>query len=231
MTAMLLTARPLALAYRVLASAVILWGIGRVSGLWAGQFSAVSFLYYTVLSNVLCLIWMLLSAAGTVRDARADGWRGASTPSARGAAAVMQAITVTMLIYLFVLAPALFTQPGAYEPFTLTDNLVHIVTPLLVIVDWLLFVPKGRLRGYDPLLWALIPYAYLAFAFAYSALGGRFAGGTAVPYPFMDVETHGVGGVVAWIAGLTVALVAVGYVFVGLDRLLRRAPATPPDAA
>jgi len=224
---MIVRSRLLAFGYRAVAALVIVVGIARVSGLWSATPSWSAFLYYTVLSNVLCLVWMVLSAIGTLRDAQRDGWTGASTPSARGAAAVMEAITVTMLIYLFVLAPALFTQPGAYQPFTLTDNLVHIVTPILVIVDWLLFVPKGRLRRYDPLLWALIPYAYLVFAFAYSALGGRFAGGTTVPYPFMDVATNGVGGVAAWIAGLTVALVAVGYVFFGLDRLLARAVTSP----
>jgi len=224
---MIVRSRILAFGYRAIAALVIVIGIARVSGLWTATPTWSAFLYYTVLSNVLCLAWMVLSAIVTLRDAQREGWSGASTPSARWAAAVMQAITVTMLIYLFVLTPALFTQPGAYQPFTLTDNLVHIITPILVIVDWLLFVPKGRLRPVDPLLWALIPYAYLVLAFSYSALGGRFAGGTTVPYPFMDVAKNGVGGVVAWIAGLTVALVAVGYVFFGADRLLARAVTSP----
>lgn len=220
---MVLPYRTLSFAYRALASFVILLGIARVSGLWTATPTWSAFLYYTVLSNVLCLVWMVWSAVYTVRDAQRKGWDGFSTPSARGAAAVMMAITVTMLIYLFVLAPGMFTQPGAYEPFTLTDNLVHIITPVLVIVDWLLFVPKGRLVWYDPILWATIPYSYLAFAFIYSALGGRFAGGTTVPYPFMNVETNGLDGVILWIAGLTVALLAVGYLFYGLDRVLTRA--------
>ncbi|MDC7804560.1 Pr6Pr family membrane protein [Sphingomonas sp. BLCC-B65] len=224
---MIARSRILAFGYRAVASLVIVIGIARVSGLWTATPTWSAFLYYTVLSNVLCLAWMVLSAITTLRDAQRDGWIGASTPSPRWAAAVMHAITVTMLIYLFVLAPALFTQPGAYQPFTLTDNLVHIVTPILVIVDWALFVPKGRLGRYDPLLWALIPFAYLVFAYTYSALGGRFAGGTTVPYPFMDVARHGVGGVAAWIVGLTLALVAVGYVFVGCDRLLARAVTSP----
>lgn len=219
---MALAHRTLALGYRALASLVILVGIVRVSGLASGDPSWNAFLYYTVLSNVLCLVWLAWSAVVTLRDGRTHGWSGVSTPSARFAAAVMEAITVTMLIYVFVLAPALFTQPGAYRPFTLTDNLVHIITPILVIVDWLLFVPKGRLKTYDPLLWALIPYAYLAFAFTFGALGGEFAPGVHVPYPFMDVEANGLDGVIAWIAGLTVALVAVGYVYFGLDRALAR---------
>ncbi|EIC08407.1 hypothetical protein OR221_1500 [Microbacterium laevaniformans OR221] len=224
---MIARSRILAFGYRAVAGLVIVIGIARVSGLWTASPNWSAFLYYTVLSNVLCLGWMVLSALATLRDAQHDGWSGTSTPSPRAAAAVMQTITVTMLIYLFVLAPALFTQPGTYRPFTLTDNLVHIVTPILVIIDWALFVPKGHLRRYDPLLWVLIPFAYLAFAYTYGAFGGRFAGGTSVPYPFMNVAKHGVGGVALWIGGLTVGLVAVGYVFVGCDRLLARAFTSP----
>ncbi|WP_454261257.1 Pr6Pr family membrane protein [Pseudoxanthomonas mexicana] len=223
--------RLLAFFYRALAALVIVFGIARVSGLWTATPTWSSFTYYTVMSNVLCLVWMVLSAIVTVRDAQRDGWTGVSTPSARWAAAIMEAITVTMLIYLFVLVPSLFTQPGAYEPFTLTDNLVHIITPILVIVDWLLFVPKGRLRAYDPLLWALIPYAYLAFAFTYGALGGEFAPGVRYPYPFMNVEVNGLGDVILWIVGLTVALVGVGYIYYALDRLLARVGAPRPAVA
>lgn len=73
-------------------------------------------------------------------------------------------------------------------------------------------------------------YAYLVFAFGYSALGGRFAGGTRAPYPFMNVATNGVGGAALWIVGLTVALIAVGYAFFGLDRLLARTGREPRPA-
>jgi hypothetical protein len=217
---MLLPCRPLALAYRVVAALVMAWGIGRVSGFFDGHPSAVQFLYYTVLSNILCLVWMVVSAVRTATDLRRDGARGASTPSARFALAVPFAITVTMLIYLIVLVPEAFTQNTGYTPFTLTDNLVHIITPALAIADWLLFVPKGRARWSDPIAWAGIPFAYLAFAFVYGALGGTFGGGTRYPYPFMDLERNGLGGVVLWIVGLTVALEVVAYLYVCLDRAL-----------
>lgn len=212
--------RRIALVFRVLSAGAIVWGVGRISGLWDGHPSAVQFLYYTVLSNLLCLVWFVLLAVRSIRDLRADGARGWSTPSPRFSAAVMFAITVTMLIYLVVLVPETFTQGNDYVPFTLTDNLIHIVAPSLAIADWLLFVPKGRVRLFDPLLWALIPYAYLVFAFAYGAAGGTFGGGTQYPYPFMEVDRLGLGGVALWIIGLTVALEAVAYVYVALDRLL-----------
>lgn len=223
---MTLELRGLAFTYRAFASLVIAVGIARVSGVLSGDPAWSAFLYYTVLSNVLCLVWMLVCAVRTVRDATVDGWHGVSAPAPRFAGAVMMAIIVTMLIYLVVLVPSLYVQPGTYEPFTLTDNLVHIITPLLIIGDWLLFIPKGRLRPHDPLLWTLIPLGYLVFAFGYSAVGGRFGSGSRYPYPFMDVDVLGVGGVALWIAGLTVALVGVGYGIYGLDRWLgsRRSP-------
>lgn len=211
--------RPAALVYRVVALAVILTGIIRHADLLSGQPAWTTVLFYTMVSNLLCLAWVVLLIVRTVRDLRRSGRFGTSTPSARGSGAVMFAITVTMLIYLIVLVPARFAD-GDAEIFSLTDNLIHIITPVLVIVDWLVFVPKGSFRWIDPPLWTLLPYVYLTWAFAYGALGGEFTPGHAYPYPFMDVDVLGLAGVAQWIIALTVALVAVGYVFVVIDRIL-----------
>lgn len=211
--------RPVALVYRLVTLAVILTGVIRHANLLTGDPSWTTVLFYTMVSNLICLGWVLLLIVRTVRDLRQSGSFGTSTPSARGSGAVMFAITVTMLIYLIVLVPTRFAD-GDAEIFSLTDNLIHIITPVLVIVDWLVFVPKGSFRWVDPLLWTLIPYAYLTWAFAYGALGGEFTPGQTYPYPFMEVDALGLGGVAQWIIALTVALIAVGYVFVIIDRVL-----------
>nr|WP_201470477.1 Pr6Pr family membrane protein [Microbacterium hydrocarbonoxydans] len=214
-----INARPIALVYRIIALAIILAGIVRHSDILTGQVSWTTLLFYTMLSNLLCLAWMLLVVVRTVRDLRHRGRSGTSTPSARFSGAVMMAITVTMLIYLIVLVPTRFAD-GDADIFSLTDNLIHIVTPVLMIVDWLLFVPKGAFRWIDPLLWTLIPYAYLVWAFVHGALGGEFTPGQRYPYPFMDVDALGILGVTRWVAALTVALVVVGLIFVAIDRAL-----------
>ena len=214
--------RPIALVYRLVAVALIATGLIRITGIFSGSPSWSSLLFYTVLSNILCLIWMVLLIIRTIRDLRRNGTYGTSTPSARWSGAVMMAITVTFLIYVIVLLPAAFEQAGDYVPFSFTDNLIHIITPLLLIADWLLFVRKGAFRWIDPLLWAIIPYLYLVFGFTVGALGGEFRPGQKYPYPFMNVDTLGLGGVALWILGLTVALVAVGYVYVAIDRALGR---------
>lgn len=211
--------RPAALAFRVLAFAAILTGVVRNAELLSGAPAWTSFLYYTMVSDLLCLVWMLLLIARTVRDMRSDGAKGTSTPSPRGSGAVMMAITVTMLIYVVVLVPTRVAA-GDADIYSLTDTLIHIVTPALLILDWLLFVPKGAFRWVDPLLWTLIPYAYLVWAFLYGSLGGEFVEGQKYPYPFMDVDALGLSAVATWIVALTVALVAVGFVYVVIDRAL-----------
>lgn len=216
------TLRPVALTYRVLAAGLIAFGIVRITGLFGPDPSLAAFTFYTVQSNLLCLVWMVALVALTARDLRRGGPRGFSTPSPRWSAAVMMAITITMLVYLVVLVPTSFVQGSDYVPFSLTDNLIHIFTPLLLITDWLVFVPKGRLRAGDPLLWLLFPLAYLAFAFVYGGLGGEFSPGQRYPYPFLDVEANGVGGVALWVAGLGVALAGIGYLYYWLDRALAR---------
>lgn len=223
--------RRAALAFRVLAVLVIALGVTRLLGIGDPPISVSSLLFYTMQSNLLCLIWMIVLVVWTARDLRREGPRGWSTPSPRFGGAVMQAITVTMLIYLVVLLPQ--SEPG-YVPFTLTDTLVHVVTPVLLILDWALFSPKGRFRGWDPLLWAALPYLYLLFAFGFGALGGEFSPGKSFPYPFMDITSLGLSGVAIWIAALTVALIVVGYLYVLADRILghvalRRDSPIPPS--
>ena len=212
--------RPLALGFRIIAVAVIAVGIVRIAGLATPTPSWRAFLFYTVMSNLLCLVWMFVLSVVTIRDLRRLGPVGLSTPSARFGGAVMLAITTTLLIYLLVLVPSSFTQDSGYVPFSLTDNLVHIITPCLIIIDWALFSPKGVFRWTEPLLWLLMPAAYLVFALIAGGLGLEFAPGMRYPYPFLNVAEIGAGGVAAWVGVLALGLLAVGYAYVMLDRML-----------
>ena len=42
------------------------------------------------------------------------------------------------------------------------------------------------------------------------------------PYFFVNLDTQGVGGVLMWIGILSVAFVVVGFLFFGLDRLIKK---------
>lgn len=219
---MLVSSRRAALAYRVLWTVVTVLAVGRVSGLLTGSWSPGAFAYFTVLSNVLVLVWAVAQTVRTAVDLRRDGPRGASTVSARGTGFVTMAILTTMLVYCVLLAPTAFTMGGAGGILELTNLLVHVLVPLLAIGDYLLFGPKGSFRVTDPLLWALVPYAYLAFAFVRAEAGGPLPGGGRYPYPFMDVDALGWGAVAINLVVITFALEAVAFALYGVDRALGR---------
>lgn len=62
--------------------------------------------------------------------------------------------------------------------------------------------------------WSFVP------AHAMSSEGASYDKEHIYPYFFLNVETIGVGGVAKWCAVLLAAFVAVGYLLLGIDRLL-----------
>lgn len=219
----LITSRWYALAYRIVAVGLIGLGIVRLAGVFTTTSGWKAFLFYTGQSNVVCLVWLLILALVTVRDIAKRGSRGISSPSPRVSAAVMMTITITMLIYLVFLAPQAFQQSGSgYQPFDLTDTLVHVIAPVLTIGDWLLFAPKGAIGRFDPLVWLAAPVLYLGFVVIWTGFGGDFGAGRTVPYPFLDTAAHGWAGVIVWIALVGIALTGVGYGYRAIDRVLAR---------
>jgi hypothetical protein len=218
----LVSSRRAALAYRVVWAVVTLVALGRITRVFMGEWHPGAFAYFTVLSNVLVLVWAAAQTARTAADLRRDGPVGLSTVSARGAGVVTMSITTTMLVYCVLLAPMSFTMGGPADVFELTNLLLHVVVPLLAIGDYLLFGPKGSFRGYDPLLWALVPFAYLLFAFVRAEVGGPLSVGGQYPYPFMDVDALGWATVAVNLVFITVALEVVAYGIWWLDRVLGR---------
>ena len=97
------------------------------------------------------------------------------------------------------------------------NMLMHDAIPALVPLFWLLFMPKGRLRGHDPLIWAIYPLVYLAYALLRGEFGGRYA------YPFIDVATIGWARTGLNTLGISAGFLLVAFALVRLDT--RLAPA------
>ncbi len=175
------------------------------------------FNYYTILSNTVCLLYFGASLAvnlpGTLRGREAAAWH----PRLEGA--VVFGITVTLLIYHFVLRPGDIAAGKAfYTPLNMTQ---HYVVPIMSILDWLLLCPKGRWRPGDPLLCLLLPLAY----FVYILLRAPFAGnigdtGSPYPYGFIDVQALGVGRVALNALLCAAGMLSLAYVYYLLDRWL-----------
>ncbi|MET3583286.1 fumarate reductase subunit C [Mesorhizobium robiniae] len=126
-----------------------------------------------------------------------------------GVAAVMALVGVIFALLL----QGLRTLAGATAE---ANFLLHQLNPVLVVSFWLLFTRKGALSWRDPLLWALYPLAYLAYALARGAAEGKYA------YPFIDVSAHGWVGVMSNAVVIALGFVAAAEVLVLVDRILAR---------
>jgi hypothetical protein len=110
----------------------------------------------------------------------------------------------------------LILEGGSPHGLGLGNVLLHRVTPVLLPAFWLIFVPKGRLKLADPLLWTLYPLAYLVYVLVRGHLDGRY------PYPFLDVSRIGWDRMTINAAVIGAGFLATGVFVVAVDRMLGR---------
>jgi hypothetical protein len=156
--------------------------------------------YFTVLANSA----VALTFSGM---ALRPGW---APPRLIGGVTI--AIMLVGVVYATLLAGLLDLSGGA----RLADLLLHRVTPVLVPLFWLFAVRHGRLTHRDPLLWAIAPLAYCAYALVRGAREGVYA------YPFLDVARQGWPTTIVTALVIAAAFFATGHAMVWLDQRLKR---------
>ena len=131
---------------------------------------------------------------------------------------------VTFLIYHFVLAPYINADmtnvAGGYG-----NIWVHYITPLWFFFDYLIFDTKGATRITDPFLYMIFPLYYLLFSNIRAVNGELYEYGTFIsqfPYPFLDYAVLGIYGVSAAIIIFTLGDLLIGFLFVGLDQIMKK---------
>ncbi|MBJ2346694.1 MULTISPECIES: Pr6Pr family membrane protein [Pseudomonas] len=164
------------------------------------------FSFFTVLTNTLAavvLTWELTQRESAVR-------RWFLLPAVRSGIAV--SIALVGLAYNVLLRH--LWQPEGWQ--FVADELLHDVMPVLFIIYWGLWVPKGTLRLGHIGLWMIYPLVY----FAYILLRGDLL--AAYPYPFIDVASLGYPQVFINAGGVLAGFVGIALGVVGLDRWLGR---------
>ena len=102
--------------------------------------------------------------------------------------------------------------------------LLHYVMPTAMLLDWLLFTAKGRLRWIDPVKWLAFPLVYGGWTLIHGYAAGWW------PYWFVDVSTLGLGRAALYFAGLLAFFLCVGLAVAAIDRRLGRRDRTPAPA-
>jgi hypothetical protein len=165
------------------------------------------FSYFTILINIMAALALTLPWLAP----RSAAGRFFGAPTVRTGIATY--IIVVGTTYFLILRHLWAPQGWAF----VADASLHYLMPVLFVLDWLLFVPKGTLRFKDALAWIPFPLAYMLWTFVYGALSGFY------PYPFVDVSKLGYGRVTANALGLFAGFLALGLVMIAIDRFWGRA--------
>ena len=161
------------------------------------------FSYFTILSNIVVIIVLLALWRGRIRPTPV--WRALRMDS-------LLMITVTGLIFVIVLAPDVHLQGLQY----VTNTIEHYITPVLTILTFLVWGPRRWFRVATVFTALIIPLAWVAYALARGAVIDAY------PYGFLDVATLGWGKALVNIGGVLVLGIVLGFIYLGLDRLLSR---------
>jgi len=169
------------------------------------------FSYFTIQSNLLVAVSTFLIVTG-----RSDG---------RAFSVVRLASLVGITVTGVVAAVALPPSPSYTTANLLCDRLLHVAVPLLTVVGWVAFGPRGRatMRDIAPALaW---PVVWLVATLSLGPVAGWY------PYPFLNVGTLGFPRVLVTCLLVAVLFVGLCALAVGLDyRLSRRSRVSTPTA-
>ncbi|MFC7448247.1 Pr6Pr family membrane protein [Rhodococcus daqingensis] len=160
------------------------------------------FAFFTIQSNLIVGATSLLLAVNPNR---------ASTVFSVFRLTGLVAITVTGIVTYVALDGLL-----VFDTWALTaDKLLHVVVPIMAVVGWLAFGPRGLTSPRVVKLAVLFPLAYMLFTAIRGPLSSDW-----YPYPFADV--HELGYLRVFINGLVIGLlfVALAAAAAWLDKRL-----------
>lgn len=179
------------------------------------------YVHFTNISNFLCIGVMLTSLIQTAKKKEDNYVTTAPMLKFIG----MLGILLTFLVFNIMLAGAEGRDPQAN--WRIGSLAFHVVLPIMYIADWFFFYERKKCKWYYPIASVAFPLAYVAFLliqaiilkFDSSILIPTTTTPLIYPYFFVNLDTQGVVGVLKWIGILSVAFVAVGFIFFGLDKI------------
>ena len=181
------------------------------------------YVYFTNISNFLCLGVMFAGLVQTVRKKENSYVTAAPMLKFIG----MLGILLTFLVFNILLAGEEGRDPQLN--WRIGSLLFHVLLPIMYIADWFLFYERKKCKWYYPVTSVGFPLAYAIFLLV-QAIILKFDSSILTPTPnsttpliypyfFVNIDKLGVTGVLMWIGILSAAFVAVGFAFFGIDKI------------
>lgn len=203
--------------------------IVATTGVLDGRASWGALEMFTTQSNIACTLYFTVAAVRL--------WSGADRPEdgrpGRPFAPVVKGIVTMAVTVTFLVAWLVLRMGVTFESASSASLLgLHVVVPLMALVDCLLFDEPGHLRWRDAWVWLTAPLLYLLEFVVVLAAGGSLGEGGAgpggaghvsrAPYPFLDIDSLGVGQVALNVVALAAGVLLLGLAAVVVDRVRAR---------
>lgn len=173
--------------------------------------------YFTMQSNFLCLfVLIFFPVFKPTHNTLYYLGKGSATTS----------ILLTSIVYLMALLPnnySMCSLTGNLSSKAIGNLLVHVISPILVLLDYFLFDEKGKFKSYYPWFWILFPILYVRFVYLFHSKGGSFyniGGSKDFAYFFLDYQKVGIIGVCSWMLKIFIFVIILGYLLVWIDKKL-----------
>ena len=147
-------------------------------------------LYYTVQSNIWVGIIFAIFLVYDIMAYRKGGEDIIPNWLRTTKFAITVAITLTCIVYNFVLYPSSLHTDEPTNPFRICSIFTHIIVPILAVFDYFKFDHIMKTKKIT-FLWGLAtPLYYFPFAIICANLGANFGKGQKFPYFFLDYELN-----------------------------------------
>jgi hypothetical protein len=174
------------------------------------------FYYYTILTNILCIIIGLILCFNE------------KLKRPESITIIRFLLGPAIIIVFFVSHFFLKNTSEVYGSIKnisqlLNDLCLHYIVPILYVVDWILFFPKDKVTWKLPFISLSWPIIYCLFVYIRAFFGSEFYTGYGMskyPYIFLDIDKIGILSVCLWILGLAVAHIALGYLYLAINKLI-----------
>lgn len=174
------------------------------------------YVHFTNLSNYLCFGVMLAELIETAKKNVDSYVKTAPFLKFIGVLAIL----LTFLVFNFLLAGRADRDPQAN--WRISSLSFHVVLPIMYVLDWALFYEHKKIRWMHPLAAVVFPLVYVIFVYIRAAILGFNPDAPYIyPYFFLNLETQGIAGVAKWVVILFAGFIALGYIFYGIDKLIK----------
>jgi hypothetical protein len=160
------------------------------------------FKYYTMQTNLMVIIWFILAIVWYNKPESLEKIMGLL----KGAFTLY--ITTTFVFFAILLQ--MFYHPTGWAAFS--NIILHYITPIAFIGDWVLTETKIRYEWKYLLKWIIYPLGYLLFSLMHGEQTGDYL------YPFLNIREIGIPGYLISISFLIGVGIIIACLYVVINR-------------